>query len=72
MKTWAVTIPIAGHAHMEVEAETQEEAIEKAMDKVTIDDVDEWEQLTKFHQGNVCYCPSPWEAVAEDIGEVDD
>lgn len=70
-RTFRVTIPIAGHAVVEVEAATEEQAIEAAFDKVTIADVDGWEALERFNQGNVCYCPSPWEAEAEDLGAAD-
>jgi hypothetical protein len=66
LRTFAVTIPIAGHAFLEVEATSEEEAIELAMNKVTIDDVESWEAVEQFNKGNVCYCPAPWEATAED------
>jgi hypothetical protein len=65
MAIYNVVIPIAGHAHKAVEADSEDEAIEKAMGEVTIDDIEEWEALRRFNQGNVCYCPSPWEAKAE-------
>ena len=65
MKEYNVVLPIAGHAYVTVEAESSEDAIEKAMEIVTIDNVEEWEALEQFNQGNVCYCPSPWEAEAE-------
>lgn len=68
-RIFSVTIPIAGHAFLEVEAETEPEAIEAAFEKVTLDHVEDWEALQRFNAGNVCYCPSPWEAEAEDIGE---
>lgn len=71
MRVYAVTIPIAGHAFMEVEANNEEEAIEIAMDSVSIGDVENWEPLEQFNQGNVCYCPAPWEVEAEDLGEVE-
>lgn len=72
MKTWLVTIPIAGHAFATVEAETEEEAIDKAVDEVSLSDVDNWEALRQFNQGNVCYCPRPWEAEAELESDEDD
>ena len=67
MKTYTVTIPIAGHAVIEVEADNAEEAIERALnsDKLTIDSIESWEALEQFNRGNVCYCPSPWQAAAE-------
>lgn len=64
-KVYNVTIPIAGHAHMTVIADSEEAAIEKAMEDVRLENVEEWEPLEQFNQGNVCYCPQPWEAVAE-------
>jgi hypothetical protein len=67
MKKYNVTIPIAGHAYVEVEAENEEDAKEKAMDKTTTDI--EWEYLDQFNKGNVCYCPSPWEIEVEEIDE---
>jgi hypothetical protein len=66
-KTWEVTVPIAGHAYVEVEAETEEEAIEKAINNIQIDDIQEWTALEQFNQGNVCYCPQPWDAEATEI-----
>lgn len=64
MKTYEVTIPIAGHAFITVEAESEDEAIEIAMGEVSLKHVEEWECLERFNQGNVCYCPHPWEADA--------
>lgn len=61
-KTWAVVVPIAGHAYIEVDADTEEEALEKAIDGVTSDHFESWEALEQFNQGNVCYCPRPWQA----------
>lgn len=66
-----VIIPIAGHAVKEVEAVSEEAAIEEAFNTVTLDDLENWEALERFHQGNVCYCPSPWELGVEDHGEVE-
>jgi len=64
MKTYEVTIPIAGHAYRTVNAESEEEAIEKALDEASLTDVESWETLRQFNQGNICYCPKPWEAEA--------
>lgn len=67
MKTYTVTLPIAGHAVVEVEAENEEAAIDAALnsDKLTINAIETWDALKRFHEGNICYCPSPWEAYAE-------
>ena len=71
MKNWNVTVPVAGHAYVEVQAETEQEAIEKAIGEVEKEHVETWEPLEQFNRGNVCYCPHPWEATATDEGEVD-
>lgn len=72
MPIFHVTVPIAGHASLTVEAENEKDAIDAAMDQVTKNDIEEWEALPMFHQGNVCYCPSPWEAEAELEDDQDD
>lgn len=61
MKNYSVTIPIAGHFIIEVDAESEEQAIEKAMNADEKDGELQYEFLTRFHEGNVCYCPIPWE-----------
>ena len=64
MPTYSVTIPIAGHVTVEVEAADKAEAKEKAFETDLADDnvADlTWEALDKFNSGNVCHCPSPWE-----------
>jgi hypothetical protein len=66
MRTYAVTLPIAGHAYVMVQAENEEAAIDKAFDEVTHDDIESWEALRQFNAGNVCYCPHPWEVEVED------
>jgi hypothetical protein len=69
MKTYIVTIPIAGHVSFEVEAENEDSAKAAAWEKdPTSKDAElSWEQLETFGRGNVCYCPSPWEV---DVHEV--
>lgn len=66
MKTYNVTIPIAGHAVVQVEANSEEEAIQLAMesDQLALKSIEYWEPLERFNEGNVCYCPQPWEAEA--------
>lgn len=71
MRIYSVTVPIAGHAIVEVEADSEEEAIEKAIGEVTREHLEGWEPLQQFNRGNVCYCPHPWEAEAEDLGEAE-
>lgn len=67
-KKFSVTLPIAGHAFLIVEADSEDDAIQKAMAEVTSEDLDSWEAIEQFNEGNVCYCPRPWnaEATAED------
>ena len=67
-RTFQVTIPFAGHMVIDVEAESEEAAIETALNEVTLDHIDSWEPLERFNQGNVCYCPHPWEAEVVDYG----
>lgn len=59
-RTYTVTIPIAGHVAVTVQAENEKDAISLACDIADQGEV-EWESLDRFHQGNVCYCPPPWE-----------
>lgn len=66
MKQYIVKIPIAGHFVVEVEAEDEAEAINKAWDTDTSGGEAEWEMLSAFNSGNVCHCPSPWNVEAEE------
>lgn len=61
-----VTIPIAGHAYVEVEANNEKAAIEAALEKATLRDVEDWEPLERFNKGNICYCPQPWDAKVQE------
>ena len=70
MREYQVTVPIAGHAFITVNADSEEEAKEKAFAEITLDHIEEWEALEQFNRGNVCYCPSPWEIDVEDCGEL--
>lgn len=70
MKTYQVTLPIAGHAFVDVEAESEEDAIAKAHDEVTRDDIGEWE-VKEDCRGNVCCFPSPWHVEVQCIDEED-
>ena len=67
MKTYLVSIPIAGHVVHEVEAESPEEAIGSAQIMDPEDGEVTWETLSQFHKGNVCYCPTPWKIETEEI-----
>lgn len=65
MAIWNVTLPIAGHAFLTVEADDEGAAIEAALGEVTLSDIEDWEAMETFSQGNVLYCPRPWDASAE-------
>lgn len=65
MKTYGVRIPIAGIAYVEVEATCEEAAELAALDRVTLSDIESWDGLRQFNQGNVCFCPHPWEIEVE-------
>jgi DNA-binding GntR family transcriptional regulator len=69
MKTYLVTLGIVGRAIVEVEAESEGAAIERACEEITRDDIDEWEALTRACRGNVCSRPSPWDATAKEIDD---
>lgn len=56
MKTYNVRLPITGCVDIEVEAENEDEAIEKALEtQVTNDDITEWETCEQIVKGNVFY-----------------
>lgn len=57
MKLYTVKVPIVAVCYIEVEAETEEEAIEKAFesDDLKLENVNEWEPLEHITQGNVIY-----------------
>jgi hypothetical protein len=71
-KTWEVTIPIAGHALLTVQADTEEEAIQKGIMEAALLHVEEWEALERFHEGNVAYVPRPWSAEAVCVDDDED
>ena len=43
MKTYEVTLPITGHIYIVVEADSEEDAIERAMEQYSRDDIENWE-----------------------------
>lgn len=65
MPFYTVTLPIAGHAYLDVKADNEKAAIDAAMEQVEQKHIEDWEALNQFNRGNVCYCPKPWEASAE-------
>jgi nicotinate-nucleotide pyrophosphorylase len=66
MARYLVEIPIAGHITVEVEADSEKDAIAAAWESedLTLDNCENWEALEHFTQGNVCYCPQPWATTA--------
>lgn len=69
MAEYECTIPIAGHAFVTVDADREEEAIQKALESVTMDDIQEWEPMEQFGSVNVLYCPQPWGAEATKVSD---
>lgn len=54
LKTYAVRLPITGVIDINIEAESEDDAIEKALDSdITSDDISEWETCRQIVQGNV-------------------
>jgi hypothetical protein len=66
MAKYNVLIPFAGHISVIVDADDEKTAIAVAMESedLHLENVESWEALDKFSEGNVCYCPLPWEATA--------
>jgi hypothetical protein len=63
MKKYRVDLPIAGYISLEVDAENEDDAIEKALDSEwTHDDIQELDAYKRLVQGNVCYT---WHTRAE-------
>lgn len=54
---YTVKIPIVAVCYVDVEADNEQEAIEKAMisDDLNLENVDEWEALEHICEGNVVY-----------------
>jgi hypothetical protein len=55
LKTYGVTLPIAGKAYVEVQAANQDDAIDKAMGQCTTANLEEWESHRQIVRGNVFY-----------------
>lgn len=55
MSRYIVDVPIAGYVSVDVEAENEEEAIEKAFksDDLTLGNCEEWEAFYSLCEGNV-------------------
>lgn len=75
MKSWSVTVPIAGHAFVVfvvVEANDEESAISAALDIATLENVEEWEALKQFNQGNICHFPRPLTSAELDYDDAEE
>lgn len=53
MKEYEVLLPITGHLVVSVEAESKEEAVKKAMEEGTIDDLESWSATEIIVEGNI-------------------
>ena len=52
MKEFCVSVPICGYAVVTIEAEDEDEAIEKALGTVELSDIESWEALEHIVEGN--------------------
>lgn len=57
MRLYQVTVPIAGYASIDVEAESAEAAINEALDSVGLEHIESWESLRVIVEGNVFHGP---------------
>lgn len=55
MKQFTIRMPITGVAVRVIQAETEEQAINKFHEEVTSSDIDEWECTNTIVKGNVFY-----------------
>lgn len=69
-REYHVTVPIGAHAFLTVVADSEEDAVDRAMEEVTLEHVEDWDVMREVNRGNVCYFPSPWEIVVEEGDEV--
>ncbi len=53
MKTYNVTLPITGIAWLEIQAESEQEAIDKALQEVEQKHIEEWNAVEQIVQGNI-------------------
>ncbi|MBN3351902.1 hypothetical protein CF086_16525 [Clostridium botulinum] len=69
MKKYSVYVPVAGYIYKEVEAENEEEALDKVFDEgYEDDDIQEMDMYDKIAEGNVCYLNTS-HAYAEEIDD---
>lgn len=56
MKKYGLEIPIAGYVYLEIEADSEEEAIEKAFEQGwEQDDIQEIDMYEQIVEGNICH-----------------
>lgn len=71
MATYSVTLPIAGYAIVDVEADSEEAAIDAALgSELTLKDIEVWEALRAIVTGNILHT-SPNNASAELLDDDD-
>jgi hypothetical protein len=69
MAKFDVYLPIAGYVHKEIEANSEKEAIDLALEEgYTEEEIVECDSYEKLVEGNVCYV-NIYEAWAEEIKE---
>lgn len=71
MPKYHIMIPIAGHIELEIEADSQKAAKEKAFNTRFGPEQIQYEALDAFMTGNVCHCPEPWEIEIEELDAQD-
>lgn len=69
MKTYGVSIPVAGYIYIEIEAEDENDAKEKAFQSdIDIKDIEEWDVHEEICRGNVFH-GNLNKILIEDLGE---
>lgn len=69
MKKYGVYVPIAGYIYKEVEAESEEEAVDLVFEEgYEENDIQEMEMHEQLVQGNVCYA-NMTRAYAEEVDD---
>ncbi|EPZ47610.1 hypothetical protein [Alicyclobacillus acidoterrestris] len=53
MKTYIVEIPLTGYVSVEVEAESEQEAIDRAFEEAQLEHIEEWDLHRQIVRGNV-------------------
>lgn len=66
-RNWTVSLPVTGIAYVEVVADSEEEAINKALDEVSVEHLETWSAVRQIVTGNV-FRGELNEAEAEDLG----